>query len=225
MQVLLIEDDARVADFVAGGLRQAGHQVDVRHDGKDGLIQASTEYYDVIVLDRMLPGIDGLKILQTLRATGDTTPVLILSALADVDERVRGLKAGGDDYLGKPFALSELMARVEALGRRGPQSEVPVTGYEIDNLSIDLLGRTARRGGQRIDLTSREFQILACLAENTGRVVTRNMLLEQVWDYSFDPQTNVIDQHISKLRQKIDREFEKPLIHTVRGSGYVLRVG
>ncbi|KRA84425.1 response regulator transcription factor [Altererythrobacter sp. Root672] len=223
MQVLLIEDDPRVADFVAGGLRQAGHQVDVRDDGKDGLIQASSEVYDVIVLDRMLPNVDGLKILQTLRATGDTTPVLILSALADVDERVRGLKAGGDDYLGKPFALSELLARVDALGRRAPQSDVPVTGYQIDDLEIDLLGHTARRGGRRIDLTSREFQILSCLAEHTGRVVTRNMLLEQVWDYSFDPQTNVIDQHISKLRQKIDHEFEKQLIHTVRGSGYVLR--
>ncbi|MBT2132838.1 response regulator transcription factor [Croceibacterium sp. LX-88] len=225
MQVLLIEDDTRVAEFVAGGLRQAGHQVDVRHDGRDGLIQATSETYDVIVLDRMLPNVDGLKILQTLRATGDTTPVLILSALADVDERVRGLKAGGDDYLGKPFALSELLARVEALARRAPQSDAPVTGFEIDNLVIDLLGHTAQRGGRRIDLTSREFRILVCLAENAGRVVTRSMLLEQVWDYSFDPQTNVIDQHISKLRQKIDREFERPLIHTVRGSGYVLRAG
>jgi two-component system OmpR family response regulator len=225
VQILLIEDDDQAAGFVAGGLRQAGHLVDVRTDGKDGLIQTSLETYDVIILDRMLPNVDGLKILQTLRATGDTTPVLILSALADVDERVRGLKAGGDDYLGKPFALSELLARVEALGRRAPQSEVPVTNYQIDDLHIDLLGHTATRSERRIDLTSREFQILTCLARNAGRVVTRNMLLEQVWDYSFDPQTNVIDQHISKLRQKIDWESERPLIHTVRGSGYVLRAG
>lgn len=222
MHILLIEDDPRVAQHVTKGLREAGHLVDHRDDGRSGLLQAASERYDVIVLDRMLPAVDGLKILQTIRATGDMTPVLLLSALGDVDERVAGLRAGGDDYLSKPFALSELVARVEALSRRGPsiQEEIQLT---IGDLSIDLLGRTIHRAGKRLDLTAREFRILEYLARNAGRVVTRSMLLEHVWDYHFDPQTNIIDQHVSRLRQKLDRDFSSPLLHTVRGTGYVMR--
>lgn len=223
MHILLIEDDLALADHVAKGLREAGHVVDHRADGRDGLLQATCETYHVIILDRMLPSVDGLKILATLRATEDFTPVLILSALGDVDERVRGLKAGGDDYLAKPFALSELIARVETLGRRGtPAFGAPGT-IEVGDLVIDLPGHHARRNGRKIELTSREFRILVYLARNMGRVVTRSMLLEHVWDYNFDPQTNIIDQHISKLRQKIDRDEEQALIHTVRGVGYMMR--
>lgn len=223
MHILLIEDDLALADHVAKGLREAGHIVDHRADGRDGLLQATCETYHVIILDRMLPSVDGLKILATLRATEDFTPVLILSALGDVDERVRGLKAGGDDYLAKPFALSELIARVETLGRRGtPALGAPGT-IEVGDLVIDLPGHHARRNGRKIELTSREFRILVYLARNMGRVVTRSMLLEHVWDYNFDPQTNIIDQHISKLRQKIDRDEEQALIHTVRGVGYMMR--
>jgi two-component system OmpR family response regulator len=170
----------------------------------------------------MLPNVDGLTIIQTIRATGDTTPVLILSALAEVDERVAGLRAGGDDYLTKPFAMSELLARIDVLSRRGP-AIIAETKLSVGDLEIDLLGQAVRRGGKPVDLTSREFRILAYLARNEGRVVTRSMLLEHVWDYHFDPQTNIIDQHVSRLRQKVDRGFEKPLIHTVRGTGYILR--
>lgn len=222
MHVLVIEDDARVAAHVVKGLREAGHLVEHCGDGRDGLLKAADELYDVIVLDRMLPSVEGLKILQTLRATGDATPVLILSALGDVDERVAGLRAGGDDYLAKPFALSELLARIDALGRRRPATAEP-SKLTIADLEIDLLGRTVRRSGRRIELTTREFALLHHLAENAGRVVTRSMLLEHVWDYHFDPQTNIIDQHVSRLRQKVDRGFAMPLIHTVRGAGYVMR--
>jgi two-component system OmpR family response regulator len=222
MHILLIEDDDRVADYVAKGLREAGHIVDRRSDGKEGLIQATTESYDAIVLDRMLPSVDGLKILQTIRATGDMTPILILSALGEVDERVKGLRAGSDDYLPKPFSIAELVARVEIMARRGPAPAEP-TAWRIADLEIDRLGHVVRRAGARIDLTAREFRILEHLARNAGRVVTRSMLLESVWDYHFDPQTNIVDQHVSKLRQKIDRHHDKPLIHTVRGTGYVLR--
>lgn len=222
MQLLLIEDDARVADHVARGLRDAGHLVDVARAGREGLLKAAAEQFDAIILDRMLPEVDGLRILQTIRATGDTTPVLILSALGDVDERIKGLRAGGDDYLPKPFALSELIARVEALGRRGP-AIAETTQLAVGDLVVDLLGRTVTRGGRRIDLTQREFRILEYLIRNEGRVVTRSMLLEKVWDYSFDPQTNIIDQHVSRLRQKVDRDFASPLIQTVRGTGYVIR--
>ncbi|WP_347271042.1 response regulator transcription factor [Rhizorhabdus histidinilytica] len=222
MHVLLIEDDPRVADHVGKGLCEAGHIVESAADGRDGLLRAAAESFDVIVLDRMLPQVDGLKILQTIRATGDTTPVLILSALGDVDERIRGLRAGGDDYLPKPFALSELVARVEALGRRGP-AIAEATELRSGDLAIDLLGRTVTRAGRRIDLTQREFRILEYLVRNAGRVVTRSMLLEHVWDYNFDPQTNIIDQHVSRLRQKLDRGFDTPLIETVRGTGYVVR--
>ena len=222
MQLLLIEDDARVADHVARGLREAGHLVDVARAGREGLLKAAAEQFDAIILDRMLPEIDGLKILHTIRATGDNTPVLILSALGDVDERIKGLRAGGDDYLPKPFALSELIARVEVLGRRGP-AITETTQLVIGDLVVDLLGRTVIRAGRRIDLTPREFRILEYLMRNEGRVVTRSMLLENVWDYSFDPQTNIIDQHVSRLRQKVDRDFATPLIQTIRGTGYVIR--
>lgn len=222
MHILLIEDDARVAEHVRKGLSEAGHIVDHRADGREGLLSAAAERYDVLVVDRMLPNVDGLAIIRTIRASGDHVPVLILSALADVDERVKGLRAGGDDYLTKPFALAELLARVEILGRRGRAAAEP-SRIAVADLEIDLLGHHVRRGGQRIDLTNREFRILEYLARNTGRVVTRSMLLENVWDYHFDPQTNIIDQHVSKLRQKIDRDFAAPLLHTVRGTGYVLR--
>jgi two-component system, OmpR family, response regulator len=223
MHILLVEDDPKVASYLCRGLQEGGHLVDHFADGRLGLLQASTERYDIILLDRMLPNVDGLKILQTLRATGDTTPVLILSALGDVDERVRGLKAGSDDYLAKPVAISELLARVEALGRRSAAAEAPVTEYRIGDLRIDLVGRRVERSGSLIELTQREFSILEILARNAGRIVTRSMLLEEVWNYRFDPQTNVIDQHLSRLRQKLERGFDEPLIRTVRGSGYMLR--
>lgn len=224
MQILLIEDDESLAGHISAGLREAGHIVTHRADGREGLLDATCETYDVIVLDRMLPSIDGLKILATLRATGDETPVIILSALAEVDERVRGLRAGGDDYLGKPFALAELIARVETLGRRSSGQIQSNDTIEVGDLVIDLAGHVVRRGPRKIQLTAREFRILSYLARNAGRVVTRSMLLENVWDYSFDPQTNIIDQHISNLRQKIDKDSDSPLIHTVRGAGYVMRV-
>jgi two-component system, OmpR family, response regulator len=215
MQILVIEDDARVAEHIGKGLKAAGHLVAIEDDGRTGLLRAASESFDLIVVDRMLPNVDGLTIVQTIRATGDTTPILFLSALGEVDERVTGLRAGADDYLTKPFAMSELLARIDVLGRRGPAI--------VGDLDIDLLGQQVRRQGRAIDLTAREFRILAYLARNEGRVVTRSMLLEHVWDYHFDPQTNIIDQHVSRLRQKVDRGHEMPLIHTVRGTGYVMR--
>lgn len=223
MHILLVEDDDGLANYIAKGLKEAGHMVDHRGDGREGLLQATCESYDVIVLDRMLPTLDGLKILTTLRATDDHTPVLILSALGDVDERIRGLQAGSDDYLAKPFVLSELIARVEALGRRGPLTAEPTTILRVGDLEIDLLGHSVSRGGQRVEVTTREFRILTYMARNAGRVLTRSMLLENVWDYHFDPQTNIIDQHISNLRQKLELGDARPLIHTVRGMGYVMR--
>lgn len=225
MQILLIEDDERVGAFVEKGLREHGHQVTRRTDGRAGLIAAASGEYDAIVLDRMLPQVDGLTILQTIRATGDQTPILILSALGDTDERVKGLRAGGDDYLAKPFALSELIARVEVLGRRGGAGTAAAATTSLGELEIDIGARIVRRAGRRIELTAREFRILDYLARNAGRVVTRSMLLEHVWDYHFDPQTNVIDQHVSRLRQKLDRGFETSLIETVRGAGYMIRTG
>jgi two-component system OmpR family response regulator len=222
MHVLVVEDDERVASHVVKGLKAEGILVDHVADGRQALFQAAAETYDVIVLDRMLPNVDGLKILQTLRAAGDGTPVLILSALGDVDNRVKGLRAGGDDYLSKPFALSELIARVEALGRRKSVVQ-ETTELTIADLQMNLLTRTVTRRGQAIDLTTREFSLLEYLLRNAGRVVSRSMLLEAVWDYSFDPQTNIIDQHVSRLRQKLDKDFDPPLLHTVRGMGYSLR--
>ncbi|XJJ71955.1 response regulator transcription factor [Novosphingobium sp. BL-8A] len=204
-------------------MRAAGHIVEHCADGREGLVRATCEMFDVIVLDRMLPSLDGLKLLAALRATEDTTPVLILSALGDVSERVRGLRAGGDDYMVKPVAMSELLARVENLCRRGASVAVPANHIRVGDLDIDLASHTVARGGRKIALTLREFRIVAYLARSAGRVVTRSMLLENVWDYSFDPQTNIIDQHISKVRQKLSEGDEPQLIHTIRGVGYVMR--
>ncbi len=222
MRILLIEDDARVATYVVKGLTEAGHRVEHETDGRRGLRRLVGDSFDVIVLDRMLPGLDGLALLQELRGTGHRTPVLILSALGEVDERVRGLRAGSDDYMAKPFALSELLARVEALGRRPQAGSAPMR-VTVDDLEIDLLSREVRRGGRRIDLSNREFRLLEYMARHAGHVLTRTMILEAVWDYNFDPQTNIVDQHISHLRQKVDRGFDPPLIQTVRGAGYSLR--
>ncbi|HTR17010.1 MAG TPA: response regulator transcription factor [Acetobacteraceae bacterium] len=223
MRILLVEDDPTVAGFVVKGLREAGHVVEHADNGRDGLFLAASESFDTIILDRMLPGgIDGLRLLETLRSQNNATPVLLLSALAQVDERVAGLKAGGDDYMTKPFAFAELLARVEALNRRG-KSEGPQTRLTVGDLEMDLLSRSVRRAGQKIDLQPREFRLLEYLMRHAGQVVTRTMLLEGVWDYHFDPQTNVIDVHVSRLRQKIDRPFPTTLIHTVRNAGYMLR--
>jgi two-component system OmpR family response regulator len=223
MRILVVEDDKDVAGFVVRGLKETGHVVEHADNGRDGLFMAASENFDAIVLDRMLPGgIDGLKILETLRAQKNAVPVMILSALADVDERVKGLKAGGDDYLTKPFAFAELLARVEALGRRG-KAETTQTKLVVEDLELDLLSRQVRRGGQKIDLQPREFRLLEYLMRHAGQVVTRTMLLEGVWDYHFDPQTNVIDVHVSRLRQKVDKPFPIALIHTVRYAGYMLR--
>jgi two-component system OmpR family response regulator len=222
MRALIIEDDAEAAEYLAKGLRESGHAAEVVGDGRDGLLQAATGRFDVLIVDRMLPGLDGLALVHHLRATGDATPVLFLSALGEVDDRVRGLRAGGDDYLVKPYAFSELLARIENLARR--QTRAPVkTKLGFADLELDLLSRKVSRGGRPIDLQPREFQLLEALMRHPGQVMTRTMLLETVWDYHFDPQTNVIDVHISRLRQKIDRGFEVPLIHTVRGAGYCLR--
>jgi two-component system OmpR family response regulator len=223
MRVLIIEDDQEVASFIQTGLQQAGHNVDRAANGKDGLFLATTENYDALIVDRMLPGVDGLTIIRTLRSSKIHTPALILSALGEVDDRVRGLNAGGDDYLVKPFAFGELTARLDALVRRARTAEQSAeTVLRVGDLEMDLLRREVRRRQQRIDLQPREFQLLEFLMRHAGQVVTRTMLLEGVWDYHFDPQTNVIDVHISRLRAKIDRGFEQPLLHTVRGAGYRL---
>jgi two-component system, OmpR family, response regulator len=223
VRILVIEDDKDVASFIRNGLAQAGCNVDHAANGRDGLFLATTESYDALIVDRMLPGIDGLTVIRTLRASSNTTPVLILSALGEVDDRVKGLKAGGDDYLVKPFAFSELLARLEALARRAKTAvDAPSTTLRAADLEMDLLRREVRRAGKPIDLQPREFQLLEFLLRHVGQVVTRTMLLEGVWDYHFDPQTNVIDVHISRLRSKIDKGFERPLLHTVRGAGYRL---
>ena len=223
MRILLVEDDAEVARFVKKGLQEAGHTVEHAPNGRDGLFLAASEQFDLLLLDRMLPGgVDGVRLVETLRGQGNRTPVLFLSALSGVDERVRGLKAGGDDYLVKPFAFAELLARVEALGRR-PATDAPSTRLRVADLELDLLSRTVTRAGKRIDVQPREFRLLEQLMRHAGQVVTRTMLLEKVWDYRFDPQTNVIDVHISRLRQKVDRGYAHPLIQTVRGAGYSLR--
>ncbi|MBV8095396.1 MAG: response regulator transcription factor [Acetobacteraceae bacterium] len=223
MRILVVEDDKDVAGFVVRGLKEAGHVVEHADNGRDGLFLAASEPFDAVVLDRMLPGgIDGLRLLETLRAQKITVPVLFLSALGEVDDRVRGLKAGGDDYLTKPFAFAELLARVEALARRG-KTDAPITKLTVADLELDLLSRQVKRAGQKIDLQPREFRLLEYLMRHAGQVVTRTMLLESVWDYHFDPQTNVIDVHVSRLRQKVDKPFPAPLIHTVRNAGYMLR--
>ncbi len=224
MRLLVIEDDADVAAFLAKSLREAGHTVDVANDGDTGFILADAGGYDVLLIDRMLPKRDGLSIVQGLRAKPDRTPVLILSALAQVDDRVKGLRAGGDDYLTKPFAYSELIARVDALARRAAPEE-QTTRYVVGDLVLDRLARRVSRGANILDLQQREFRLLEFLMRHAGQVVTRTMLLEHVWDYHFDPQTNVIDVHISRLRSKIDKGFDTPLLHTVRGAGYIMRAG
>jgi two-component system OmpR family response regulator len=222
MRVLVIEDDPEAARFLVKGLKESGHVVDHADNGTDGLFLAQSGKHDVMVIDRMLPGMNGLAIIEALRKEGRKTPVLILSALGEVDERVRGLRAGGDDYLTKPFAFAELLARIEALARRG-DAEATKTTLVVDDLKMDLLSRAVSRDGQEIELQPREFRLLEYLMRHAGHVVTRTMLLENVWDYHFDPQTNVIDVHISRLRQKIDKGFARPLLHTVRGAGYSLR--
>ncbi len=224
MRILVVEDDKDVAGFVVKGLREAGHTIEHVDNGRDGLFLAASENFDAIILDRMLPGgIDGLRLLETLRAQDNATPVMFLSALGQVDDRVKGLKSGGDDYMTKPFAFAELLARVEALARRG-KGEGPATRLTVGNLEMDLLSRGVKRAGQKIDLQPREFRLLEYLMRHAGQVVTRTMLLEGVWDYHFDPQTNVIDVHVSRLRQKIDKPFDTTLLHTVRNAGYMLRV-
>ena len=222
MRILIIEDDRDAAQYLAKGLRESGHSAEVAENGRDGLLRSAVEPFDVLIVDRMLPNLDGLSLVQHLRKTGHATPVLFLSALGEVDDRVKGLRAGGDDYLTKPYAFSELLARVENLGRRR-NSRAVATRLKVADLELDLLSRKATRAGQAIDLQPREFQLLETLMRHAGQVMTRTMLLEQVWNYHFDPQTNVIDVHISRLRQKIDRGFEPPLIHTVRGAGYCVR--
>jgi two-component system OmpR family response regulator len=222
MRILVIEDDPQTALYLRKGLEEGGYIVDWTADGRDGLFMAASERYDLIVADRMLPGTDGLSIVKVLRSQSIRTPVMILSALGQVDDRVRGLEAGADDYLVKPYAFSELMARVEALLRRGT-GFAPDTVLRVGDLEMNLLSRSVARGGQEIELKPREFRLLEYLMRHAGQVVTRTMLLEAVWDYHFDPQTNVIDVHISRLRQKIDKGFRRPLLHTVRGAGYSLR--
>jgi two-component system OmpR family response regulator len=222
MKMLLVEDNERVTRFVTKGLQEAGHTADHADNGRDGLFLAASERYDVIIMDRMLPGnIDGLSLISALRQSGNQTPILILSALADVDERIKGLRAGGDDYLTKPFAFGELLARLDALGRRTRQDGT-ITTLEVADLRMDLLSRKVARGTRQILLQPREFKLLEYLMRHAGQVVTRTMLLENVWDYHFDPQTNVVDVHISKLRQKIEPEPERSLLRTVRNAGYML---
>jgi two-component system, OmpR family, response regulator len=222
MKVLLVEDNERVTRFVTKGLQEAGHTADHADNGREGLFLAASERYDVIIMDRMLPGsIDGLAIIEALRKSGNRTPILILSALSDVDERIKGLRSGGDDYLTKPFAFGELLARLDALGRRVRQDSAQTT-LEVADLRMDLLSRKVARGSRAIALQPREFKLLEYLLRHAGQVVTRTMLLENVWDYHFDPQTNVVDVHISKLRQKIDADSERPLLKTVRNAGYMI---
>jgi len=222
MRILLIEDDKETLAYLAKALREAGHVSDQATDGVTGAAMAAAGEYDVLVVDRMLPGRDGLSIIEELRATGSDVPILILSALGRVDDRVTGLRSGGDDYLAKPYAFSELLARVEVLGRRRRANDSE-TVYRVGDLELDRLAHSVTRGGTAIPLQPREFRLLEYLMRHAGKVVTRTMLLENVWDYHFDPQTNVIDVHISRLRAKVDKGFDKPLLHTIRGAGYMIR--
>ena len=223
MRALLVEDDNTIADFVARGLREAGFAVDRAGDGEAGLSSALKQSYDVAIVDLMLPKRDGLSLIEALRRKRIATPVLILSARRSVDDRVRGLQSGGDDYLTKPVAFSELHARVQALGRRATRPAEPTT-LTAGDLELDLLSRRVTRGGKPIDLRPREFALLEYLMRNTGKVVSKTMILSHVWEYSFDPQTNIVDVLVSRLRERIDRPFDQKLLHTVRGVGYVLRV-
>lgn len=220
MKMLLIEDDESHAQFIMSGLKQAGHTIDHARDGMDGLFLATEEKYDVLIVDRMVPKLDGLAIIQALRSSHNKTPVLILSSLAKVEERIKGLKAGGDDYLTKPFEFGELIARVEALVRRNSNEQSEQTVLKIDDLEMNLLTRDVNRAGKPIDLQNKEFRLLEFLMRRPDQVVTRTMLLEGVWDFHFSPNTNLIDAQMSKLRQKVDKDFKKQLIHTVRGAGY-----
>jgi two-component system OmpR family response regulator len=222
MRILVIEDDRQAASYLVKALTEAGHVADQAFDGDEGLELATSGHYDVLVVDRMLPKRDGLSVISELRGGGSRVPVLILSALGQVDDRVTGLRAGGDDYLPKPYAFSELLARIEVLARRSTPHEAE-TVYRVADLELDRLSRKVHRAGAPILLQPREFRLLEYLMKNAGTVVTRTMLLEKVWDYHFDPQTNVIDVHMSRLRSKIDKGFARPLLHTVRGSGYVMR--
>lgn len=220
-RILVVEDDPSAARYIVDGLRQEGFTVEHTADGRDGLFLATSSHFDAIVMDRMVPGLDGLSVVKALRAAEVDTPILVLSALGQVDERVKGLRAGSDDYLTKPFGFSELLARLENLmGRRQGLREE--TELSVADLKLDLLSRVVTRAGKRLDLLPRELKLLEYLLRNKGRVVTRVMLLEQVWDYRFDPHTSLIDTHISRLRKKIDQGFEPPLLHTVRGAGYRL---
>ena len=221
MRILVIEDDLTVSQYILSGLQSSGHDVTIANEGLKGLSVATKEKFDAMVVDRMLPGMDGLTLIETIRKAGNSTPVLILSALSDVDDKVQGLKAGGDDYLTKPFAFLELLARIEALVRRSSIQE-DTTSLQVDDLYIDLISRKVLRQDLEIKLKPREFQLLEYMMRNKRQIVTRAMLLQAVWNYHFDPQTNVIDVHISRLRQKIDKDFSVSLIHTVRGVGYVL---
>jgi two-component system OmpR family response regulator len=221
VKILLIEDDSQTADYIAKGLREHGHVVDKTDNGRDGLYMATGEPYDVMIVDRNLPKMDGLSLVKAARASGTRTPVLFLTTMGGVDDRVAGFEAGGDDYLVKPFAFAELLARVGALARRPPI--VATTSLKVGDLEIDLLSRAVTRGGKRIDLLAQEFKILEYLMRHAGEIVTRTMLLEKVWDFHFDPKTNIVETHISRLRSKIDKGFDRPLLHTVRGAGYVIR--
>ena len=226
MRILIVEDDREASAYLGKAFREAGHTPDVAHDGLDGYAMAREGDYDVLVVDRMLPKLDGLSLIRSLREQKIETPVLILSALGQVDDRVKGLRAGGDDYLPKPYAFSELLARTEVLARRrSASSSGEPTSYRVADLELDRLSHRVARAGSEIVLQPREFRLLEFLMKNAGQVVTRTMLLEHVWDYHFDPQTNVIDVHVSRLRSKIDKGFEHPLIHTVRGAGYMVRAG
>jgi two-component system OmpR family response regulator len=224
MRLLIVEDDREAAEYLKKALREAGHMAELAKDGEEGLALALDGDFDVLVVDRMLPKRDGLSVISELRARGRKTPVLILSALGQVDDRVTGLRAGGDDYLAKPYAFSELLARVEALSRR-TTAQSGDTLYRVGDLELDRLSHRVTRGGKEIPLQPREFRLLEYLMRHAGQVVTRTMLLENVWDYHFDPQTNVIDVHVSRLRAKIDKGFDRALLHTVRGAGYMVRDG
>jgi len=224
MRVLLIEDDRETAQFLQKALKESGHAAELAEDGEAGLAVAQAGAFDVLIVDRMLPKLDGLSMVRALRQAGHRTPVLILSALGEVDDRVRGLRAGGDDYLTKPYAYSELLARIDALARRAVPEEQE-TRYVVGDLVLDRLAHRVTRGGEPINLQPREYRLLEYLMKHAGQVVTRTMLLENVWDYHFDPQTNVIDVHVSRLRGKIDKGFAAPLLHTVRGAGYMIRDG
>jgi len=223
MRLLIIEDDPEVSSYISKGMKEAGHTVDTADNGKDGLFLATTEDYDAMIVDRMLPELDGLTIIKTIRGAGNTTPALILSALGEIDDRVKGLRSGGDDYLVKPFAFAELLARIEILARRQDNSAgAHETVLTAGDLELNLLSRKVTRDGKTIDLQAREFQLLEYMIKNKGQVVTRTMLLEHVWDYHFDPQTNVIDVHVSRLRGKVDKGFDTQIIRTVRGAGYII---